>query len=516
MTGKRDETSPARLSSLTSVGMTAAVVMFLLGYGVELASFSLSIDEEVATFLGDSWRAWLSQGRWGMALVTWGLPGFESIPFLSTAIFGAGLVFATHCALRDLRLGPAQGVVFAILHVGFPVWLHIAQFNTLAAGFGLGLAAAAFGAGLVLRARTWGERSLAVACIAFAVAVYQTLAIYAACYLLFVLHATLRGPLMAGVPILWRDVAGRISLAVASMVAAVLAYALVQRVGLGLAGLEIEYVDGFVQLEGLRTDTGAVARQGLASLLEHLSGQHAIYIGWGAWVWALAWLGLFPWAALRGGDRAVAVRVWSLTLSTALLATVVLFVPFLLSAGYLPTRAHVALPLLAAWLASQLLPPGLVRIPRPLWVGLGYLGLVLASIAQSMFYADRVARDIDASLTAQLLPAIVAALGEDAGKPFDITLSGSRALPPDSPIERAEVFGNSFYEHDGGNPARVALYLRFHGVDNVGSVRLATRPDLVAAASEMPEWPVNGSVKLVNGVVIIKFGEPTYQQTIGD
>ena len=495
--------------------MVVAMVVFLMIYGVELATFSLSIDEEVATFTQESPRAWLSQGRWGMALLTLGFPEFEAIPFLSTALFGLGLLLATHCAIRDFRLGPAQAVVFAVLHVGFPVWLHVAQFSTLAGGFGIGLAAAAYGSGLAMRARGWRQRLLAVACIMFAIAVYQTLVVYAACYLLFVMHGQAQAVASDGVCPRWRFWLASGVTAAASVMAALVLYALVQRAGLSIVGIDMQYVGGFIQADRLQADPVGMSKQAFAGFASYLSGGHAIFIDWGERVWLLAWLGLLPWSLSRGQRKPGRVRAWAWRLLTVLLALTVVFAPFLMSAGYLPARAHVAIPLLAAWLASQLLTSDQGRLPAWLWVVLAYVAMVLASIGQSMFYADRVARGMDESLTAQLLPAIHHSLGEDAGKPFDITLVGSRGLPERSAIRRAEVFGNSFYEHDGGNPARLALYLGFHGVQGVGAVPVATRPDLLAAADTMPSWPAEGAVRRVNGVVIIKLGEPSYQQLIG-
>lgn len=503
-----------RAARSVSGAMAVALVVFLLLYGVELATFSFSIDEEVATFAGDSSIAWLSQGRWGMALLTWGLPEFEAIPLLSTALFGAGLLLATRCAVRDLRLGRAQGIVFAVFHVGFPVWLHIAQFSTLAGGFGIGLAAAAYGSGLVLRAQGWGERLLAVCCIVFAIAVYQTLVVYAACYLLFAIHGAIGAKVMQGAPTPWRGTLRMGLLAVASVLVALVLYAVVQRVIQALAGMDMQYVGGYIQSDRLQADPIGVAKQAFVGFAAYLSGSHAIFLEWGVRVWLLAWLGLLPWALVHGVSGRMALRTWRWTLFTAMLALAVLFAPFLLSAGYLPARAHVALPLFAAWLASQLVAPAQVRLPAWFWAVLGYVAFVLASIGQSMFYADRFARGLDDSLTTRLLPAIDRALGPDAGKPFEITLVGTRGIPERSGIRRAEVFGNSFYEHDGGNPRRLALYLRLHGVTDVGGVLLATRPDLMAAAEQMPAWPIEGSVNRINGVVIIKLGEPSYQQLV--
>jgi len=50
------------------------------------------------------------------------------------------------------------------------------------------------------------------------------------------------------------------------------------------------------------------------------------------------------------------------------------------------------------------------------------------------------------------------------------------------------------------------------GVAGFVPVPLAQRLDLLPVAHEMPSWPAAGSVKLVNGVIIVKLGAPTGQQ----
>ena len=81
-----------------------------------------------------------------------------------------------------------------------------------------------------------------------------------------------------------------------------------------------------------------------------------------------------------------------------------------------------------------------------------------------------------------------------------------------TPLLLAGVFGASFFEHDGGNVRRVALYMRTLGIDGLWPVWLGNRPDLLPAARAMPTWPAPGSVLRVNGVVIVKIGPPTPQQ----
>ncbi|MEO6384465.1 MAG: glucosyltransferase domain-containing protein [Thermomonas sp.] len=486
-----------------------AIAMFVLVYGVEIFSFGLSIDEDLATFLADNGQTWVRQGRWGMALLTVALPNFEAIPLLSTLLFGAGLVFATWRAIGDFALTRPQAYLFAAVHVGFPIWLHIAQFNTLAAGFGFGIAAAALGGGAAARGGASGAVTGALL-IAFATAVYQTLAIYAVLYIVLCVHtvALVPGSVRGA---MWRTMFARLTVAAAVWVAGLLLYWSVQKLTLALIHADMTYVGGFIQLDQLRADPRAGAWKILISMKSLLGGSNPTYLSWGAGILFLSWLGLLPVALLSSENRHDWITQWQWVLVVAVIGIGLFAVPVILSVASLPLRAHVILPLLAAWLASRC---ALIALPALRWAAIGYFAVVAGSIGASLFYTDQVVHNADAALT-QRIVAKVQEAGIELGQEIPITLVGERAFPVGGQLQRVEVFGTSFYEQDGGNIQRVASFMRLQGTSGLVPVPLHTRPDLLPAAQMMPTWPATGSVKLVNGIVVIKLGRETDQQMTG-
>ncbi|UHQ22668.1 glucosyltransferase domain-containing protein [Lysobacter sp. 5GHs7-4] len=492
----------------------AAAVVFLLVYGVELSHFTLSKDEEVASFATDTALTWLSQGRWGMSLLTWLLPNFEAIPLLSTALFGTGLIFAASRAIDDFRLSTPRAYVYAIVHTGFPLWLHIAEFNTFAAGFGFGLAAAALGGGLAVRSRTWRDRIAAIALLAFAVSIYQTLAIYIVLYILLTVHAEFEADPDGSASARTRELVGKTLVSAGVFVGAFIACWMVQRIALRVTGIQMAYVDMYLQWDRLRADPAGSLTVAAQALSAYLCGTHPIYLGWGAAVLALSWLGLLPlWRLLRGGGGN-GLQQWTSTWLVAILGVALVAAPFVLSVGTLPARAHIAWPLLAAWLATRSVPIAIPRLPTAYALVLAYYSVVVASIGSSLFYTEQLARAADAALTQRLAPAIVEAAGAGTNGTIPFALSGQFYLPVDGQMKRAEVFGTSFYEHDGGNVRRVALYMKLQGFNGLDPVWLGNRPDLIPAAQSMPTWPAPGSVRRVNGVVIVKLGPPTPRQLV--
>jgi hypothetical protein len=489
-----------------------AIAMFVLVYGVEIFSFGLSIDEEIATFLADQGQTWVQQGRWGMALVTVALPNFEAIPLLSTVLFGAGLVFATWRAIGDFALTRSQAYLFAAVHVGFPVWLHIAQFNTLAAGFGFGIAAAVLGGAAATRGGIRGA-IVGALLIAFATSVYQTLALYVLLYIVLYVHASALATRSASAAggIVVRPSISRLATAATIWVAGLLVYWLVQKTTQTLIHADMSYVGGFIQLDRLRTDPRASMWTILLFLKSLLGASHPIYLSWGAGVLFLSWLGLLPVGVLARKNRRDGIVQWLWVLVVATIGICLVAVPTILSVGSLPIRAYVGLPLLAAWLASRC---AAIPMPALRWAAIGYFAVVATSIGATLFYTDQVVHNADAALTQRLVPEIQKA-GTGLGPNIPFTLVGQHAFPIAGQLQRAELFGTSFYEKDGGNVYRVAYFMQLQGASGLVPVALSQRPDLFPAARAMPSWPAEGSVNLVNGVVVVKLSGPTAQQMTG-
>lgn len=499
------------------VPLAVAVCVFLLVYGAELGQFTLSIDEEVASFMPTLGTVWLSQGRWGMGLLTWLLPNFEAIPLLSTVLFGAGLIFSAMRAIRDFRLEGMRAATFAAVFAGFPLWLHIGEFNTFAAGFGFGVAAASLGAGLATHARDWRARAIGIAAMAFAISIYQTLAVYVAVYALIAWHASIEAPQDAVSRRPAAALFGSLAGTAATVLAAGVAYWTIQKLASSVFGVTSAYVDVYWQVDRLRAAPGEVVATGLRALGDYATGRQDMYLSTGGRVLFLSWLGLLPYAlALRARNVSPGFRLGAFW-TTLVIALCLVAMPFVVSAGTLPIRAHVAWPLLAAWLASRIELPSTRFFRGALWTALAFQVVAACSIGASLFYTERVVRAADAALTQSLVPRMLdaadaSAAGASAASTIPFAISGVYAFPMEGEIQRAGVFGTSFYEHDNGNVRRVALYMKTLGYRRFEPVWLGSRPDLVEAVAQMPDWPAPGSIRRVNGVVLVRLGPATPQQ----
>lgn len=489
--------------------LVIAGIVALLVYGVELGSFTLSIDEEVAAYEPASWRVWLSQGRWGMALLLKLLPNFTYIPFLATLIFCALLSTSAVYFARQFFADKKEAAVFSILFIASPIWLHVAEFNTLSWGVGIGLAATA-AAVAFFRQHKFGSTLLACLLVGFATAIYQAFAIFFASLLLMLLLKD------------WQDSASldRPSTSIKTMllelarVAAVIAFALaiylaMQKLLLYFIPTPIAYVDSFIHVDDYRQrplETLAIAGHKIYGLV---SGADPGYLGWGWAILILPWLGCIY--CLRFAASTLGKPVLFVMHSlTAILIVLCVFSLVLLAAGSIPLRAIIGFPLLYALLGAlgfRLLDKWpVVRIAV-----LAYSTLVCIWMSAFLFGLDSLARQRD-EVMATRISAEITRIAPAGSRMVPVVFVGEWVHEPVQGVTTVEIFGTSFFQQDGGNPYRIAMFMRMTGTTNIEPRTVSAIKPYRSQVDSMPSWPMTGSVAKVNDLVVVKLGALSYQQ----
>lgn len=91
--------------------------------------------------------------------------------------------------------------------------------------------------------------------------------------------------------------------------------------------------------------------------------------------------------------------------------------------------------------------------------------------------------------------------------PLSLHLTGQQKFNSVYPQLPTITTGSSFFQWDGGNPHRMVNYMNLVGI---GSYLLAT-PDQVSRMADnykdMPVWPQKGSVRVIDGVALVKLSE---------
>ncbi len=491
--------------------IVVALLVALLVYGVELGSFTLSIDEEVAAYEPASWKAWLSQGRWGMALLLKLLPNFTYIPYLATLLFCTLLSLSSVYLAKQFFSDRKEAAVFIILFVAAPIWLHVGEFNTLSWGVGIALAVCAFSVHL-FKQKKISSTIFAVMCVGFATAVYQALVIFYAMTILMLAmkewHQTakadsneLRFTAML-IPLVRLGV---------SVVLAVGFYLAVQKIAMMLVPVQITHVGTFVHISDYLENPVATFLSAGHKIARLITGTDASYLGWGWAVLLLPWLGAF--ACVRYAFSLS--RRPRLLLMQSFAALLLLFLTFslvLLAAGLLPLRAVVGFPLLCAVLGTL----GfrfLKKWPRVRASILVYSTVICVWMAAFLFGLDALARQRD-EVMATKISAEITRVAPAYLNIVPVVFVGEWAHQPVQGVSNVEIFGTSFFQQDGGNRFRMLMFMRFIGTTNIESRPPSTIKPFLRDIEKMPSWPAQGSVAQVNNVVVVKLSAPSYQQKI--
>jgi len=488
-----------------------AVGVAVLIYAVELASFTLSIDEELHAYDARPWRSWISQGRWSMGLLTYIVPPLATTPFLPTALFCAGLVTSALLLACCYARSRAEAFAFVGFFVSCPIWLHIAEFNTLSWGFGVGLSVAA---GAVLLLHAGGYRAAIMAGIATSVAigVYQSLFLFVVCGSMLSVSLRLLGAHRSE-PISLKRIAEHLGPLAVSWLIALLLYQGASAISLFLSNQTLIYVDSYLRLADFTsaaTSSAAMART-ISRVSGLLSGTDPMFLGWGTGSLLLAWLG--AGAAIVRSFQAAGGSLISKLLAAVLMlgSTFVAVVPMIVSAGIGPLRALPALPLVYAVAAATAMKNNwIAKVPH--WLIFSFALFINAWIAATLFNADAIARDRDRMMAGQLADRIARIPGFQRDQARPLILVGEWAHEIAGPAVRVEIFGSSFFEHDDGNPYRVASYLRLLGIRGLRPEQITQVRDDIAEIERLPAWPLPGSVAVIHDKLVIKLGPLSYAQ----
>ena len=495
--------------TLALPGVAEALVLLfaLVAYGNEIFNLHLTIDEEIFANV-EAWRDWLSQGRWGMALLSRFVLPHPVTPVVSSSIgvlgFGAGLVLFVR-TLSASRLTLVAAVAFGIVS---PALAYLLSFSTISFGVGAAALASAAAFHLLLRQGSWLG---AVALFTLAVAVYQSfLVVLPAMLTVYLVAAVMRGEPLPGLwQLTWRTAACTIASGVG--------YAVGNRLALTLTNTQqTPYVQGKVDLAGLVNHPVVRMRRGASAVRSALSDSptefhiHTEHVG--ALVLILLISALSACAATRDARRfAVA--------GGALVALGLLLVGLeAATATGADPRTLVHLPFVAAGVAALGL-EGLQRLPRArsttlvAATALGVLTTGLAGDLNSLFFSTKLVYDRDAHLALQVDDRLSELGQPDRNVPLTLVLVGA-TQPVEGPLTPTrDTIGASFFAWDGGNPQRAAALMSIVAGRAMTPAAAGAAAQAAADSATTPSWPAPGSLRVVGGsVAVLKLSEPTPAQ----
>lgn len=479
----------------------------ILSYGFEVFNFNFSIDEEVQA--ARPHEGLLQLGRWGMYLVNILFLRYTAIPVVPISIALLLNAVAAVLALRMVERGDGYPIyLFPALIVTFPTLAFNLSFANNAAGVGFGILSAVIAARLLARGQL-RFKVLGVVFLSFSVGVYQSLLLITAG--LISLHQ---------LTLLLEDSAYRPSQAVrtlaqhaVALLSGVALYALVHKsVMVLITATTYDYITGYLTPD-------AIVQQPWWVLARLLDSMRVAYLGWGGFYIEQLWL--VPAVLILSGLTVVR-RLWTRNrrpweaAAIALFALLILLVPFALhpfTGGVLPVRTLLSLPFVMALLMWMSFRYGTLNTRRLSVVMSALLIVSYSAINNRHLNATALALEADRQLGGALIQRINESLATE-GPAQCIEVVGFWTHPENEFIRKTSTFGASFFEWDQGNPFRIAPFLRTLGLPpHLTPCSVEQRRQLMEHAQSMSNWPLQQSVEVFDGVLIVKLSSYSERQT---
>lgn len=485
------------------------LVVGVLAFGVDIFSFSLNIDSENHAYYFGAQGGWVAQGRWGMYVLSLLLLPDVVMPWVPIliAVVGAviGAAFLVH-ALSPVR--GAADYIAAPIAIACPVIYFAFYFTTL--GYGVGVAFAVTGLGIYCLSRgKWLTTMVAALCFCFGIAVYQAvLPMIAALFGLYVVSYVIERP-----DFTFAHVLKHMALFVVSLLLAYALYTAISKLLLHYMEITFDsgYMSNFMSYQ-LTTDYfwQAMKKTWPIAVNYYMGGKDYYLYNLLSlrllFAFALA-VTLFriACAPASGWVRAVAV----LLLPAILIAPMVMH---LLNSGYMPPRTVLGVPQVLAGLVFFAM-GSRSKIVQSITAVLAIACLYNFCVTNNRYaFSNYMVWQADRELSVKIQDRIGAVLPKIAPvsnphEVYPIELVGWIEYPETSIFTQREVIGASFYKWAAGDVERVERLFRTMGVSRYRAATREERLSVVERAQTMPAWPYEGSVDVINGIIVIKLRE---------
>ena len=498
----------ARPSALRSLGpilagsnswVALALAIGIASFGFDLFNFPISIDEELHAAKKEAETAWISFGRWGLYLLNAGLLPYTIVPVVPLALAWIAIGYALKI-IAELWSAQRTDFLFAApFLICFPTVFYMLTFNNVNFSIGIGIFLASASAFLWLKGNRM-DRTIAVAMLGMSIGIYQAM--------LFLIIPILGPFLLKGDLKLKSQIRVLLSAFLFCLLGLAFYYS-VSNLFLAAFHMELRYVDGYMQIDELLRDPMRILSNSWHLIMRYLGGVPSRHpVGWPmSTVVLLLASGAVLWAAWKQGARVLAASAIGIA---AMLASAFLLAPF--TGGYLPARSLIAAPMSFAAVALLGLKcsQGLFHFALKAMLCLALLQFCV--VGNRLAYSDYVSNQADKRIAAEILS--IARQGNlgAAGEKVPFMLMGLHKPQLGRNVIQTETFGASFFSFGAGSTMRAVFFMKAIGMQNFEAVQPQRRAELFEAVLSLPDWPAKGSISIIDGVVAIKFGDPTAQQ----
>ncbi|EKT4523096.1 glucosyltransferase domain-containing protein [Pseudomonas putida] len=474
------------------------LVFGILAYGYNIFNFALSIDGENV----DNFHQTISLGRWGHAFIRYYFLPEPFVPYFTNLVSVIFLCLAAVLSAKAIGLENLGLYAFSALFISFPALSYQFEFINQSDTVSIGYFFAVLGAFSFLQRE--GQTSLTrillivFSCLLFifVTAIYQALIMVPILIVLgrFLLDSYSR---VNG----FRFYAKNLALFVFIVLFSVFIYSAltiaIKEKFLGAAGASNGYLLHFVNGSG---SFAAILNQALINVGAGISGQ--VRYGFSTYIVATFVAGLVVAGAFLQKKGSYVSR--------SFLMLGVLFAPFaiiIFSGSYIPGRVLVATNLAFAIIVVNTLRGMVGRMAAIAGMFVAVLFLINISMITALFYSDSATRERDVRLATQIT--MVMAVNNPDFDPnlVPVYFHGGIRAASQYKIPNSDVFGSSFFTWDYGNNRRLVRFFEYYGF---GKFKMATKDQILGIKSKistMPVWPNPDSIRLVDGVMVVKLNQ---------
>lgn len=489
----------------------------IIAYGYDLFGFALKIDSENHAFgYGPHTSAWIIQGRWGMALLNLLLLPDSIMPLIPTLLALTGLVFSAVFFVLILSTKRTFADSLAgMLAISCPVLYFAIYFTTL--GYGVGMAFFTSCLGIyALGKQSFLSKITACACFTFAFGIYQaTLPLIVSLFCLQQISAIIDARI-SSVKNLFR--CGMVFILV--LMASIALNQLIIHFSLKAMKLtfQSDYILGFINFRNDPAYWAETAKITLKKTWSYYTGAAEYYL-YNILLLKL----LFIIAAIVSSAR---IFLSPVSLSLRMLALMLLicavFAPMMmhmLNGGYMPPRSVLGISFVLAGMVYFAASSSSFII-RAIVTCLSLACFYHFSVANNRYaFSNEMTWEADRTLSTLLLKDIQTASNDlpiktDPWAKLPIEIVGWHEYFESPIFVHREVIGASFYTWGAGDTDRVVKVFSAMGVKDYRAATPPERLSVIESSQKMPAWPYQGSVAVINGIIVVKLREYNPNQLV--
>jgi hypothetical protein len=482
-----------------------SIIIAIVCYGYELFNFTLSIDEELNSFL-NVWddKGKILNGRWGTTLIYLLLSSRSVIPYFPTLIAILGIAVSAFLVVANEKVDPTSKLIFCTIFISYPLHSYYLAFNVLNMSLSLGVLFSVVS--YLLIKETFNQTKnktilfiVSLLLLTFSIGVYQgVIPVFIVLVLFYFLFKLFTNEIINK-----KEVFRQFVVFSTVFILAFVLYKIVNRIF-------IQSLDEAVRNSTSYTDTlwgwnkfspGQIINNLINSTKSYFLGQRF----YGGHTFKLVFI-IVPFLLY--------VIIWkvkgqSKKILTFLLFFVLLFTPFIIMYAVgsdLPPRSMVALPLLLGilWFLVSI---NVGKIVRKVLLVFSLL-IVLNSTYHTtrLFYSNYVSWQADRDMANRIVERIYQLDLPITNQKIPVAFIGYYNHEENKLFLKSnDVFGASFFGWDNGNPYRMLYFFKTLGINELTLVPNKKIDEISDKIKIMPNWPLKGSVALIKDVVVVKF-----------